>query len=193
MEFHGHLGKKLIYKHPLIQYKVFKGSALIIGLKEGAYLLKAMPELEYLEIYFRKFPIIQQNKRSVIVPFGITNNMICYDFLTPWIGLNKNNYNRYRILKDDGQDSSVLLEKILVGNILSMCNSVWYTVNDKVYIKTRLEEVEVVEIKDVMLTSFKGEFETNFFIPDLWGIGSKVSLGYVTIMKNSGGYSIWYL
>ena len=39
-EFHGHIGDRLIYKHPLIQYKVFGGSALIIGLKEGAYLLK---------------------------------------------------------------------------------------------------------------------------------------------------------
>jgi len=40
-EFHGHRGDKLVYKHPLIQYKVLGGSALVVGLKEGAYLLKA--------------------------------------------------------------------------------------------------------------------------------------------------------
>jgi hypothetical protein len=37
IEFHGHKGNKLIYKHPLIQYKVFSGSALVVGLKEGSY------------------------------------------------------------------------------------------------------------------------------------------------------------
>jgi len=39
-EYNGHKGDELVYKHPLIQYKVLGGSALIVGLKEGAYLLK---------------------------------------------------------------------------------------------------------------------------------------------------------
>src|SRR3972149_8598446 len=70
-EFHGHRGDELIYKHPLIQYKVFGGSALVVGLKEGAYLLKAMPKLEALEIYHGKYPILKQNIVNNVIPFGL--------------------------------------------------------------------------------------------------------------------------
>ena len=117
-EFHGHLGDKLIYKHPLIQYKVFRGSALVVGLKEGAYLLKAVPDLEYLEIYYQRHPIIKQNNSSVIVPFSLTESMVCYTFVTPWIGLNEENYQRYLELKGRGENTRILLDRILVGNIL---------------------------------------------------------------------------
>lgn len=188
-EFHGHLRDMLIYKHPLIQYKVFGGSALIIGLKEGAYLLKAVPNLEYIEIYFRKYPIKKQNNSSIIVPFGKSKKMVCYTFVTPWIGLNKNNYQLYLDLKMKGKDTRVTIERILVGNILSLCKSVRYSADEPVYVKSRLEEDRAAEIKDVKLTSFRGEFETNFLIPDFWGIGGKVSLGYGTVKCNDGGKS----
>lgn len=187
-EFHGHLRDKLIYKHPLIQYKIFGGSALVVGLREGAYLLKAVPELEYLEIYYREYPVIKQNNSSVIVPFGIAGNVICYIFITPWIGLNKDNYRSYMDLEKKRRDTSALLDKILTGNILSMCKSVGYTVKNAVYVKSKLEEDIAVKVKeDTKLIAFKGEFETNFLIPDLWGIGGKVSLGYGTVKCTNGG------
>ena len=98
-EFHGHRGDNLIYKHPLIQYKVFGGSALVIGLKEGAYLLKAVPKLEFLEIYFQKYSILKQSTTTDVVHFGLTENMIHYSFVTPWVGLNEENYYKYIGLK----------------------------------------------------------------------------------------------
>ena len=125
-EFHGHIGDRLIYRHPLIQYKVFGGSALVVGLKEGAYLLKAVPKLEYLELYYQRHPVIKQNTSSFIVPFGLTENMFCYTFETPWIVLNEKNYQLYLKLRESGKDTRVLLDKILTGNILSMCKSVDY-------------------------------------------------------------------
>lgn len=187
-EFHGHLGDKLVYKHPLIQYKVFGGSALVVGLKEGSYLLKAVPNLEYLEVYYQKCPVIKQNTSSVIVPFGLAGNMICYTFVTPWIGLNEDNYQRYLEFKERGENTRILLDRILVGNILSMCKSVGYTVNDTLRVKSRLEENMAVEVKeDFKLITFKGEFKTNFLIPTFWGIGGKVSLGFGTVKSKNGG------
>lgn len=189
-EFHGHRGDKLIYKHPLIQYKIFGGSALVVGLKEGAYLLKAVPKLEYLEIYYQKYPVIKQNKSSVIVPFGLLKDMVCYTFVTPWVGLNEENYQLYLKLRENRKDVSPLLNKIIIGNILSMCKSVGYTVDDTIFVKSKLAEMKCIEVKkDVRLTAFEGEFETNFSIPDFWGIGSKVSLGYGTVNRKNGGDS----
>jgi len=187
-EFHGHFGNKLIYRHPLIQYKVFGGSALVIGLKEGAYLLKAVPNIDYINIYNQRFFVTKQSNFSSPVPFGLTEGMINYNFVTRWIGLNKDNYEKYINLKKKDKYTGTLLNKILVGNILSMCKSVGYTVDDTVYVKSKLVEMQRVEIKgDVLLTAFEGEFETNFLIPDFWGIGGKVSLGYGTVKRANGG------
>lgn len=186
-EFHGHLGDRLLYKHPLIQYKVFGGSALVIGLKEGAYLLKAVPDLEYLEVYHQRYSVIKQNTSNTSVSFGLTEDMVGYTFVTPWIGLNEKNYHLYLELKERGKDTDALLDKILVGNILSMCKSVGYIANKTVLVKSNLAETQGVEIKkDVQLTAFTGEFETNFLIPDFWGIGGKVSLGYGTVKRKNG-------
>jgi len=186
-EFHGHLGDRLIYKQPLIQYKVFGGSALVIGLKEGAYLLKAMPKIEHLELYYQRHPVIKQNTVNVAAPFGLTDDMIAYTFLTPWIGLNKENYQLYLQLRQRGADTHNFLNKILIGNILSMCKALSYTANDTIRIRSKLKEDVTVEVKeDIELITFKGEFETNFLIPDFWGIGAKVSLGYGTVKRKNG-------
>lgn len=186
-EFHGHIGDKLIYKHPLIQYKMFGGSALVIGLKEGAYLLKALPELEYLEIYYQRHSVVKQNISNAIASFGLTEDMVCHTFVTPWLGLNEENYQLYLELKERRKDTRALLDRILVGNILSMCKSVGYNANKTVLVKSKLAETQGVEIKkDVQLTAFTGEFETNFLIPDFWGIGGKVSLGYGTVKRKNG-------
>lgn len=187
-EFHGHRGDKLIYKHPLIQYKLFGGSALVVGLKEGAYLLKAVPKLKYLEIHYQKNPIVKQHTLADVFPFGLAENIIRYSFATPWIGLNGDNYESYLTLRKKPKDAHTLLERILVGNILSMSKSIGYIVKDKVQVKAKLEESETIKVKDdVKLMGFKGEFETNFLIPDFWGIGKFSSRGYGTLKCNNGG------
>lgn len=186
--FHGHRGDNLIYKHPLIQYKVFNGSALIVGLKEGAYLLKAMPKFEHIEIYYHKYPIVKQNIKTDVVSFGLTGNMIRYSFTTPWIGLNKENYKRYLLLREKPKEANALLERILIGNILSMSKSTAYVVKEKVSMKAKIKEKGTIKVKNgVELIAFKGEFETNFFIPDFWGIGKFSSRGYGTIRYSNGG------
>lgn len=187
-EFHGHRGNELVYKHPLIQYKVFGGAALMIGLKEGAYLLKAVPSLEYLEIYHQKYPILKQNVCETSVPFGLTDRTFRYTYFTPWIGLNEDNYENYLLLKHDQNKAHDLLKRILIGNILSMSKSLSYVVKDKIQLKADLQENEAIMVKDnVELTSFKGEFETNFIIPEFWGLGKFSSRGYGTVRCINGG------
>jgi hypothetical protein len=188
-EFHGHRGDRLVYKHPLIQYKVFKEFSLIVGLKEGAYLLKAMPRPEFLEIYFQKYSILKQQTRADIVVFGLTEGVVSYSFGTPWVGLNEENYNKYVGLRKNHVEAKTLLNRILIGNLLSMSKTLGYVVEDRIRVITYLEESDFIEVKDgVKLAAFKGEFETNFLIPDLWGIGKFSSRGYGIVRSNSGGH-----
>jgi len=186
-EFHGHRGDKLVYKHPLIQYKVLGGSALVVGLKEGAYLLKAIPRIEFLEIYFQKYFISKQDTTTNVFDFGLTEGMCRYSFVTPWFGLNEENYDKYLWFKKSLTEAKAMLNKILVGNLLSMSKSLGYVVKDRIRVISHLEEGQTIEAKEgVKLITFKGEFEANFVIPDLWGIGKFSSRGFGTIKSNNG-------
>lgn len=186
-EFHGHKGNELIYKHPLIQYKVFGGSALIVGIKEGAYLLKAVPKLDHLEIQHKKYVILKQNTNNEIIVFGLAEEPIRYSFVTPWVALNEENYEKYLRLQKQSEDANALIERILVGNILSMSKAFSYVVRGQLKAKVRLKKVEIINIKNKLeLMAFNGEFEINFFIPDFWGIGKLSSRGYGTVKCKNG-------
>jgi len=56
-EFHGHMGDRFIYKHPLIQYKYIGDKWLIMGLREGAYLLKSLPEMDHVEMWHEEIAV----------------------------------------------------------------------------------------------------------------------------------------
>jgi len=185
-EFHSHLGNKLIYRHPLIQYKVIDGSALIVGLKEGAYLLKALPKFDYIEVHYRKLKVINQITIDSVITFGAEEQTFQYSFITPWIGLNKENYENYLRLKRNSQILLPMLNRIIQANILSMCKSLGYTVGKEIRVQADLKELRPVEIKEnIKLVAFAGNFMVNFVLPDFWGIGSKVSFGYGTIKQRS--------
>ncbi len=187
-EFHNHFGEKLLYRHPLIQYKIFGGTALVVGLQEGAYLLKAVPKIECLEIHHKKNAVIKRNLVSGFVPFGVTEYLIHYSFSTPWIGLNNKNYETYLMLKDSREDTEPLFNKVIIGNLLSMCKGLGYTINHQLEVKSDLRENGTVDVKEnTKLMAFVGQFEVNFLIPDFWGIGGKVSLGYGTVRRLHGG------
>lgn len=42
---HQHVADKLIYKYPLIQYKMIEGSPLVLGINEGAEVLKEIYDM----------------------------------------------------------------------------------------------------------------------------------------------------
>lgn len=186
-EFHGHLDGKLIYRHPLIQYKIFGGTPLVIGLKEGAYLLKAIPMLDNMEIYRKQYRVIKQNTVNDAHAFGLTEKVIRYSFVSPWIGLNEENHIKYLAIKSLS-DANALLDRILIGNLLSMSKSVGYSVDERIHLISNFKVQESIEVKQgVRLLGFTGEFESNFIIPELWGIGKFSSRGYGTVRSLGGG------
>lgn len=183
-EFHQHIGDYLIYSHPLIQYKIVGKSALIVGLKEGSYLLKAVPKLDHIELHHQNYAILEQKFHSSTVSCGLTSEPIHYRFATPWVGLNEENHVEYLRIKHSKELVSNLLRRILVGNILSMCKSLRYVVEQKIEAVLDLEECEKVGIKQgVEMVAFTGEFKVNFSIPDFWGIGKSSARGYGTVIR----------
>ena len=183
-EFHQHKGNQLIYRHPLIQYNIIKKSALIMGLKEGAYLLKAIPKLTHLELYHKNYAVSEQRLFTSAISFGLTSSTINYRFGTPWIGLNQRNYAEYLRIKHNRNLVNDLLCRILIGNIISMCKAIRYVAGSKIKAVLDLKESGKVKIKQgIEMIAFEGKFELNFKIPDFWGIGKSSSRGYGTVIK----------
>jgi hypothetical protein len=182
--FHGHDGKGLIYQHPLIQYKVLDGSALLVGLKEGAYLLKAVPEFERVTLNGKQVPVIIQTRTDGAIDFGLCERPLGYAFMTNWIALNQANYATYGAIKDDECAVNRLLTRILIGNVLSLSKAVGYVVDETIELALAAQVCDVVKAKfGVHVLGFSGRFWTNFVIPDNWGLGKFASRGYGTVAR----------
>jgi len=185
---HQHLSdSELLYKAPLIQYKVFDGKPFVVGINEGADILqKIYGDINYLRIGRTEYQI----EEKIIVlrtdNYGETYEFISYSFITPWLALNEKNYEKYQKL---GRwiERKELLESILIGNIISISKSLGYTVDEPITAKIiDMKEVNT-RLKGTPMLGFLGTFSVNFEIPDYWGIGKSVSRGFGTIIRGITG------
>ena len=184
--FHQHTTNgKAIFKYPLIQYKIVKGEGILVGLNEGA---KAVVNLEILKEKFElcgeKYTLLQNELRLHLNSIGINEEFLPYCFLTPWLALNEKNYEKYQGLRIRGKKKE-LLEKIVVGNIISMSKGLGYTVPAPIKANiVKFKEVPT-SLKGNPMLGFLGSFKVNFEIPDYLGLGKSVSRGFGTIVRQN--------
>lgn len=174
---------KFIYRYPLVQYKVIDDNPLLIGIKDGIdSLWKVFEDISELNLDNTAHEIF--DKKSILkqVHLGISDNYYPYSLLTPWLALNEKNYEQYQKLGAWAKRKE-LLEKILIGNIISMSKSLGYTVPEP--IKANIGNMKEVHtsLKGTPMLGFLGAFSVNFEIPDYWGIGKSVSRGFGTIIQ----------
>ena len=182
---HHHLtGEKSLYTYPKVQYKIIDGNAVLVGINEGADVLKEISgeiEMFTLDKNLYKVKSIQMNQMNA--ELGECRENHYYKFLTSWIGLNPENYKKYKMMHEL-KERKLLLNNILVGNILSMCKGFDFVVSKNLYVHSLLNE-EKTSYKAVPMIGFTGEFKINFIIPDFLGIGKGVSQGFGTIKRNT--------
>lgn len=127
------------------------------------------------------YPIYEKELRLSEEEFNISTIPLEYRFRTPWLALSQENYVRYRGAGEEGRRQ--LLERVLIGNILSAAKGFDYTVNGEITVKLkRLHPTECL-LKDVPVTGFYGSFTVNFQLPPLFGLGKSVSRGYGTVSR----------
>lgn len=179
---HQHNAGTLVYRYPLVQYKVIEGVPTVIAINEGSDVLKEIYHAaQTIRLGDQEFRILQTGIDLRRVPFGLSDRVSSYDFITPWLALNKKNYVRYYGLKN-GDERRALLRRTLIGNLISMSKSLGYEIPGRIKC-----DVEVVpqkrQLKDVNLMAFAGRFHVNFQIPDLLGIGKSVSRGFGAVRQ----------
>ena len=174
---HNHYSSdKYLFSYPLVQYKIINGNVLILGIDEGSDLIKKIhPQLSSLSLD-RKYQVVEKYVVEKKVDIKPSSEEKHYRFVTPWLGLNTKNYPKYNALKT-WKEKKDLINKILVGNLLSMSKGLGIIVNKKLYAKTHFDSKQV-QYKSVYMTSFTGEFKIHYDIPDYFGLGKGVSHGF---------------
>lgn len=184
IELHNHKDDKFVYKYPIVQYKVIDNIPILLGLKkEGIDIVKEVFFTNnQLRISTKEYDIYEKNINMYKREYGSTKDVYKYEFLTPWIGLNQKNNKEYR--QANIIDKELILNRVLVGNILSCSKYLGYTVEQEIKVKSSLKKM-IVQFKGVKMIGFTGSFYTNFMIPDYLGLGKSVARGFGTIKRIS--------
>lgn len=172
---------KEIYRYPLFQFKVIEKKPYIIALGEEttAIFKKMFIDVREINIEGRKIPVYEKQLISDICKFGYAGEFITYRFINPWIALNQDNYKKYKLAESEQQKLEIL-QRCLVGNIISVCKGLGYSVENKLKCEIKLKST-IVNLKGNEVMGFTGFFKVNFCLPDLIGLGKSVSRGYGTI------------
>ncbi len=181
---HNHVSDaSLIYTFPRVQYHVINGYALIIGIEEGVDTVKHIEStLSVLSLIRETYRIIEKSGIEIEIYLGVTKDQQPYSFLTPWLALNEKNYDKYQRL-GSWTKRKELLQRVLIGNIISMSKSLGYTVPEPIEANIgNLRDVQT-SLKGTRMLGFLGTFSVNFEIPDYWGIGKSVSRGFGTVIR----------
>jgi hypothetical protein len=180
--FHHHEGDHLVYECPLIQYKILDGFAIILAMGKGIEPLRnVLKDIAKIRFGTNVYAIKAIEESTDNIEFGLAPVENIYEFVTPWLALNEENYERYKAVGPNGQND--LLRRTLIGNILSMSKGLGYVVTEEIKV-SKLDVYPVrkpVFLKGVPMVGFKGRFAVNFELPDYIGLGKSVSRGFGTI------------
>ncbi|MBE0524898.1 MAG: CRISPR-associated endonuclease Cas6 [Methanosarcinales archaeon] len=181
---HQHNTNHLIYRYPLVQYKIIESTPTVIGINEGAEVLKEIyNQYDEINLGANVYEVMERGISVRNQEFGLADEMHTYRFATPWFALNQENYKRF-YLAGGRTERAGLLNRTLTGNILSMAKSLAYQVPDRIQCETDVN-IRKGRQKDINIMTFTGNFRTNFLIPDYLGLGKSVSRGFGAVLEHS--------
>lgn len=183
--FHQHMpDNQLVYRYPFIQYHILDGNALLVGIGPGAGALAGLNLLDHLlMIGHREYLVREQQMSLTKRPYGSSDELLEYQFISPWLGLNARNYQAY-MRAGITEKRRRLLERILIGNVISMSKGLGYDIKKRLAVRIKTLEEVPVTLKQVPMLAFEGRFAINFLIPDWLGLGKSVSRGFGTVLRS---------
>ena len=124
---------------------VIGGIPSILGVDEGAEVVKMISgTLDKIVLGKNSYKVEQKvlyERESELKPDRMSN----YKFVTPWVGLNSKNYQIFSEGRN-WKEKKLLLNRILVGNILSMCKGLGVIANRRLEVHSHLD-TEMVYFK----------------------------------------------
>jgi hypothetical protein len=183
--FHNHkVSGESIYRYPKIQYRFLNNRPTVFAFDDGVELIKTYYDnFDSIFIGSYKYPIMEKQLNFSEQELQVVDDLFYYQFISPWYALNQDNYESYKNLNTN-KEREKLLEKVLIGNILSMCKGMNYHVNEQIEVQTFLRPLKSV-VKDIKVVSFTGNIKINMLLPEYIGLGKAVSRGFGTIIKTN--------
>lgn len=170
---------KYLYRYPLIQYKSLNQKPSIFCFGEGVDEIHKLFAKNSWEILLKSKKVSLKVDELRLETTGITiADTYRYYNIHNWLALNVKNHQEYNSLKYD-VDRFEMLEKILIGNILSFAKGIDWQISSEV--KVRVSEVIKTydtKYKSTHLKAFDVSFRSNISLPDFMGLGKGVSHGY---------------
>lgn len=178
---HNHENGKALNRYPLIQYKILDDVPTIVSVKEGNDVVQELfTHITEIRLINNTYPVLEKNLKQTAFEYGGSDKFLRYEFVTPWIPFNTDNYEQYQKLGTHKKRSEKL-KSILIGNILSQAKGLDYWVEKQLEVKLSLHQTKApVTYKNIRFIGFEGYFKTNFNLPDYLGIGKAVSHGFGT-------------
>ncbi len=181
--FHNHLcDDRFRYSYPLIQYKTSRNRPVIICLEEAVDEIHRFFENSdwTINLSNRELKMNISSLRVNKFTLQVWDKHYSYR-IRNWLALNQKNLERYDKIESLKMRIG-FLEKILLGNILSMAKGLNWTVNRRISVSIKdIQEPRFTNYKGVKLLSFNVRFKANVFLPNFMGLGKGVSLGFGVI------------
>lgn len=183
--FHNHQADgKVIYRYPLIQYKVIMGMPTLVGINEGAKLLtQRFIGIQEIVIDDENIPTESKNLKSLELEPGVNGKLYQYEFVNPWLPLNQDNWKEYKLMKRMQQQEK--LSSILINNFMHFFKGIGHWEENQIMVNLQLEEPRPVWFKNTRLLGYTGCFVTNVKLPDWIGLGKSPARGFGTIQQKT--------
>lgn len=178
--FHDHIGDKLRYRYPLVQYRESGGYASLFCLGDGVVavesLLCAVSSAE-VRIGRREEKLFVDSETRRTDELVLSDEVQEYN-IHRYLPLNQENYAKYKAT-DSIVDRYQMIEKCLVGNILSFAKSMGMFFEQQIKVKI-LDVANTHEYiyKKVRMLGFDLRFKTNVVLPRYIALGKGVSIGF---------------
>ena len=184
--FHNHKDDiAVIYRYPLIQYKVTFKKASIICLDQGADDIHHLLQHRTMDLRIGKttqtFEVEDIDLHYHQVQTWDT--MFEYSLLN-WMALNQKYHARFKELEGDENAQIDLLESILKGNILSFAKGINWYVEERIKVKIQsIKSIKLLPFKGRKVLTFCVNFKTNVSLPDYVGLGKGSSVGFGVVKQ----------
>src|SRR5699024_2695773 len=167
------------FRYPVVQYKSVRGRPAILCLGAGVEEIHKLFNKNSWEIDLKgkrvDLTIDALNLENISLKVQKTSNKYG---LRNWLALNERNFKRYKAIADE-IGRMEMLEKILIGNILSFAKGMDWRIEEEVKVRIgRIGKTKNLTYKNTHLLGFDLQFQTNVSLPYYIGLGKGASHGY---------------
>ncbi len=172
------------FLYPRVQVKILNEDIYIIGVKEGVDpVLSLVDNLTELDFGNITFSINDFDIKNIEQQFTISDQILRYNFVTPWVALNRLTFEKYKSLSN--KKKIIYLNKLLGHNLIFLANEIGASIGDGIYAKVVIYNLIPKLVDDNKWKAFQGEFKSNIVLPNYIGLGNGITRGFGSIYQEN--------